>query len=142
MFPSRAALVAVFKRFLEVKLHRVDELATRPLHHHLVTTEIRGRQQFEIFGNAIELQTVILPDSQDTRGCFRIRAVDVLEDRIFGRGDADESILVLLRTRGALFVLLALIERDHACTETETDELMTAADREHRSFCFADKRGE
>src|SRR5689334_24697928 len=84
---------------------------------------------------------MILPDTQDACGRFRIRAVDVFEDRIFRRGDADETILVLLRTCRALFVLLALVECNDACAETQTHELMTAADCEYGSFRLVDKPG-
>src|SRR6185503_10603486 len=122
-----------------MKLDRVDQLAVSALHHHLVAAEIRGCEKVESFGNAIELQAVILPDAQDTRGPFGIRAVDVFENRIFGFGNADEAILVLLRPRRALFVLLELVECDHACAKTQTDELVTAADGEHWCFCLANE---
>src|SRR5690349_12974943 len=139
MLPARAALVPVFKRFFEMKLDRVDQLPVSALHHHLVAAEIRRREQLESCRNAIELQAVILPDTQDTRGRIRFRAVDVFENRIFGLGDADEAILVFLRPRRALLVLLELVERDHARAKTQTDELMTAADREHRRLRVANE---
>src|SRR6185295_11956933 len=60
MLPTRAVLVPVFKRFLEMKLHGVDQLTVSALHHHLVATEIRRRQKFETIGYAIELQPVVL----------------------------------------------------------------------------------
>src|SRR5690242_3577584 len=122
-----------------MKLHGVDQLAASTLDHHLVATEIRSREQLETFRNAIELQAVVLPDAQDARRRLRIRAVDVFEDRIFRRDDADEAILVLLRPGRALLVLLELVERDHACAETQTDELMTAADRQHGGLRFANE---
>src|SRR5689334_13499711 len=102
-----------------MKLDRVDQLPVSTLHHHLVATEIRRGEQFETFRDAIELQPVILPDAQDARGRFRIRAVDVSEDRIFGSDDANEAILVLQWPRQALLVLLELVERDDACSETQ-----------------------
>src|SRR5262245_24978517 len=139
MFPTRAVLVPVFERLLEVKLHGVDQLPTLTLHHHLVTTEIRSREQLKTFRHAIELQAVVLPDAQDTRRRVRLHTVDVREDWIFRFGDADEAILVFLRSLFTLFVLLEFVERDHACAETQTHELMAAADREHRRLCFANE---
>src|ERR1044072_8595603 len=40
MFPARAALVPVFKRLLEMKLHRIDQLAVAALDHHLIAAEV------------------------------------------------------------------------------------------------------
>src|ERR1044072_7384507 len=40
MFPARAALVPVFKRLLEMKLHRIDQLAVAALDHHLISAEV------------------------------------------------------------------------------------------------------
>src|SRR5215213_10892680 len=102
-----------------MKLDRVNQLPATALHHHLVATEIRRGQQFEAFGNAIELQAVVLPDTQNARGCVRLRAVDVFENWIFRLGDADEAILVLLRPRSALLVLLELVECYHARAKTQ-----------------------
>src|SRR5688572_19236341 len=82
MLPTRAALVPVFERFLEMKLHGVNQLSLTALHHHLVTTEIRRRQQFETFRNAIELQPMVLPHAKNARRCLRVSKVDVLENRI------------------------------------------------------------
>src|SRR5215213_1419063 len=138
MLPARAALVPVFERLFEMELDRVDHLPLSALHHHLVATEIRRRQQLETFRYAVELQTVILPDTQDACGRFRIR-IDVFENRIFGLRNADEAILILVRPRQTLLVLLEFIERDHACTKTQTNKLMTAADREHWSFGIANE---
>ena len=127
MLPARAVLVPVFERLLEVKLHGIDQLPVVSLHHHLVTTEIRSREQLKSFRHAIELQAVILPDAQDTRGRRRLHAVDVREDWIFRFGNANEAILVLVRSLQALFVLLEFVESDHARAKTQTDELMAAA---------------
>src|ERR1051325_8189549 len=131
MLPARAVLVPVFERLLEMKLHRVDQLPVRALHHHLVATEIRRREQLETFRHAIELQAVILPHAQDARRRSGFHAVDVFKDWILRLDDANETILVLLRALCTLLVLLELVERDHARAETQSDELMTAADREH-----------
>src|SRR5262249_49560067 len=140
MLPARAVLVPVFKRLLEVKLHRVDQLPVAALHHHLVATEIRSCEQFESFRHAIELQTVILPNTQDARGRVGIHAVEVREDRIVRLGDANETILILLRALESLLVLLEFVERDHTRAKTQSNELMTAADREHRRLRFANER--
>jgi len=67
---------------------------------------------------------------------------DVREDWIFRLDDANEAILVLLRALQSLFVLLELVERDHAGAKTQADELMTAADREHRRSRLANERAE
>ena len=64
VFPTRAALVPVFERLFQVKLHRVDKLPVRAFDHHLVPAEIGSGEELETFGHAIELQTVILPDAQ------------------------------------------------------------------------------
>src|SRR6185436_5861007 len=125
MLPARAAVVPVFKRFLEVELDRGYQLPVAAFDHHLVATEIRRREQFEAVWDAIALQAVTLPDAHDTRRRFRIRAVDVFEDRICGIGDADEAILVLLRPRQTLLVLLKLVKRNHARAKAEADKLMT-----------------
>src|SRR5215213_9632550 len=122
-----------------MKLDRVDQLSTSALHHHLVAAEIRRREKLESFRDAIELQAVILPDAQDPRRSFRIRAVDVFEDRIFGIGDPDEAVLVFLRSRRTLLVLLELVERDHARAKTQTDKLMTTAYGEYRNLCLANE---
>src|SRR4051794_22590606 len=108
MLPARAALVPVFKRLLQVKLNRVDQLAVAALHHHLVAAEIRSRQQLKVSGHAIELQAVILPDVQNVstlRLEYRLADADVFEDRIGWLGDAYVAILILQRPRRTLLVL-------------------------------------
>src|SRR5262245_2407666 len=115
MLPARAVFIPVFERLLEMELHRVDQLPVTTLHHHLVSAEIRSGEQLESFRHAIELQSMILPDTQDARRRLRIHAVDVRKDWIVWFGNADEAILVLLRSLEALFVLLEFVKRDHAC---------------------------
>src|SRR6185295_18151054 len=85
MFPTRAALVPVFKRFLEMKLDRVDQLAIAAFDHHLVAAEVRRRQQLETLRHAIELQSVVLTNVQDVRTARFFRRFtngDVREDGI------------------------------------------------------------
>src|ERR1041385_1617071 len=142
MLPARPVLVPIFERLLEMKLHGVNQLPLSALHHHLVATEIRRREQLESFRHAIDLQSMVLPDAQDTRRRLRIHAVNVREDRIFRLGDTNEAILVLLRSLQALLVLLEFVECDHSCSKTQADELMTAADREPRRLRLANERAE
>src|SRR6185295_4199737 len=85
---------------------------------------------------------MVLPDSQNARRQIRIRAVDVLEDRIGRLGNANEAILILKRARDALLVLFESVERHHARAETHTNELVTTADREHRCLSRANKVAE
>ena len=67
MFPACPALVPVFKRLLQMKLHCVDQLTVAAFHHHLIAAKIRGGEEFETGGYLIKLKTVILPDAQDAR---------------------------------------------------------------------------
>src|SRR5687768_6635083 len=67
VLPTRARLIPIFERLLKVELYRVDQLTLIALHHHLVPAQVRGREKFESVGHLIELQPVILPDSEDTR---------------------------------------------------------------------------
>src|ERR1044072_1660116 len=85
---------------------------------------------------------MILPNPQNARGLIRIRAVDVLEDRIRRLCNPNEAILVLERARDALLVLFEFVERHHSRTETQTNELMTTADRKHRCLSRASKVAE
>src|SRR5829696_2322658 len=142
MFPTRAALVPVFKRFLEMKLDGIDQLTVSALHHHLVTTEIRRRQQFEALRYTIELQPVVLPHAKNAPRRLRVRTVDVLENRIRRIGDAHKAILVLLRSCCALLVLLQLVEREHARAKTQSNQLVPATDRENRSLGLTNKDAE
>ena len=77
MLPARATLVPVFEGFFEMKLDRVDQLTISSLHHHLVATEIRRREEFEALWYAIELQPVVLPHAQNPRHRLRFSTVDV-----------------------------------------------------------------
>src|SRR6266404_9335367 len=61
------------------------------------------------------------------------------EDWISGIGNAYKTILVFLRSVLPLFVLLELVERNHAGTETQADELVSATYRKHRNSCTANK---
>src|SRR6267378_801364 len=61
------------------------------------------------------------------------------EDWISRIGNAHKTILILLRSIIPLFVLLEFVERNHAGTETQTDELMSAAYCKHRNSCTANK---
>ena len=65
VLPTGAALVPVFERFFEVKLHRINQLVINAANHHLIATEVRSCQQPKAVGNAIQLQSVILPNAQD-----------------------------------------------------------------------------
>ena len=40
VFPARAAVVPVFKRLFEMKLHRIDQLVAVALDHHLVSAKV------------------------------------------------------------------------------------------------------
>src|SRR5829696_5009214 len=122
-----------------MELHRINQLSVSALHHHLVATEVRRRQKLKSVGHAIELQAVVLPDAKDAWRRVRIGAVDVRKDRIARLGNANEAILILLRTTVSLLVLLELIERDHARAKTQTNQLVPAADCKHGSFSLDDK---
>ena len=87
MLPTRAVLVPVFERFLQMKLNAVDQLALGAFDHHLVFGEIGSRQQLEIIGYPVELKAVILPHAQDPSFfCVflpdaRLRIIDAAKDR-------------------------------------------------------------
>src|SRR5919199_6341749 len=55
----------VLERLLQVELHGVDELPVRALDHHLVAAQVGRGEQAEAFGDAVELEAVVLPDAQD-----------------------------------------------------------------------------
>src|ERR1700741_732097 len=93
----------------------------------------------ESFRHTIELQSVVLPDTQNARRTL-IGAIDVFEDRIGRLGDANEAVLIFKRTSDALLVLLELVQRHYARAEAQTNQLMPAADRKHRCLGLANKR--
>ena len=125
-----------------MKLDRVDQLSTGALDHHLIAAEIRSREQLETFRNAIELQPVVLPYVQDVRATRIVRCLanrDVGKDGIVEFLDANVALLVLERASGSLLVLLEFVERHDSGAEAQADELMAAANREDRNFCFANE---
>src|SRR4051794_16787150 len=71
------------------------------------------------------LARVILPDA-------RFRIIYAEEDWIFRLDDADKAILVFRNTIRPPFFLLLLIECQYASPEAQTNQLMAAADSEHR----------
>ena len=128
MFPARGAgLVPVLEGFFEVELHGVDELPVAAFDHHLIAAEVGGGEKFEMFGDMIELQSMILPDAQDAGfdGVILPDAgfavADALEDRVGGIGDADEAVLILEGAANAVLVLFVMIERDDLRPETHAD---------------------
>src|SRR5438045_2526616 len=91
---------------------------------------------------------MILPDAQDTALARVIlpdpglRIVDAGEDWIFRLDDAHEAILIFSHPiRSPLFLLL-LIERYHARAKTQSDQLMPAANTQHRASGCMDEIGE
>ncbi len=61
------------------------------------------------------------------------------EDWISRIGNAHKAILIFLRSIIPLFVLLEFVERNHAGTETQADELVSATYGKHRNSCIANK---
>src|SRR5258708_11293323 len=148
MFPTSAALIPVFKRFFEMKLDGVDQLAIRSLNHHLISAEIRSCEQSETSRNRIELQTVILPYSQDAAlFCIvlphlRLRVVNFGKNRILRLDDANQAILILNHPVVAALTLFLTIESYYPRAETQADHLMAATDTEHWNGRHSDKLGE
>src|SRR5436190_17310108 len=117
MLPARAALVPILEGFLQMKLDRVDQLAVRATHHHLIPAQIRRCQQLEAFGHPIELQTMVLPDTKNARIYFRLAVRQAMKDWIFECRDADETVLILDRPVLALFMLFHFVQRYHTGAE-------------------------
>ena len=139
MLPTSGIAVPIFKRFFQMKLDRVNHLMAGSLDHHLIAAKIRSSKKRETLRHAIELQSVILPDAQDTAFARVIlpdsgfRIVDAGKDWIFRLDDTHEAILIFSHTiRAALFLLL-LIERYHPRAKAQSDQLVTAANTEHRN---------
>src|SRR5205085_6041058 len=116
--------------------------------HHLIATEVGGGDQLEACGHVVELEAVILPDAQPPR-LFRVvlpetrlRVFHARKDRIIQIGDEDEAILILEGAARAVLVLRLIIERDDVRAEAQADQLMSAADAEHRRARLADEAGE
>src|SRR6266851_4557591 len=61
------------------------------------------------------------------------------EDWISRIGNAHKTILIFLGSILPLFVLLEFVERNHAGTETQADELVAATYGKHRNSCAANK---
>ena len=61
------------------------------------------------------------------------------KDRIVRISDPNKTILILLPSILALLVLFELVERDHSRAKTQTHQLVTATDREHRNLSCANK---
>ena len=122
-----------------MELDGVDELIVRTLDHHLVATQVRAGQQLKPFRNAIELQSVILPDAQNatlTRVVLpnaRLGIVDTGEDWIFRFDDAHKPILILSDAIGAALFLFLLVEGENASAEAQANQLMTTANAEYWS---------
>src|SRR5919199_475432 len=138
----------VLERLLQVELHGVDELPFSALDHHLVAAQVGRGEQVEARGHAVELEAVVLPDPQDG-GLVRVvrpRAGAALayaaEDGVCGVGDAYEAVLVLELPALAPLGGLQVVERDAARAEAEADELVSAADAEHRDLRPHDPAGE
>ena len=119
MLPTSGIAVPIFKRFFQMKLNRVNHLIAGSLDHHLIAAQIGSSEKRETLGHAIELQSMILPDAQDTAFARVIlpdsgfRIVNAGEDWIFRLDNAHEAILVFSNAiRSALFLFL-LIERYH-----------------------------
>src|SRR5215813_7380107 len=88
---------------------------------------------------------MILPYAQNAPfpGVFlpngRLRVVHPGEDWICRLDNADESILIFVWAVLALFVLFQPAKRNDARAETQTNQLMTAADSQHWNACRANK---
>lgn len=134
MFPPGSALIPVFKRFFQVELHGVDQLALSPFDHHLIAAEVGGGQQLKPCRNAVELQAVILPHTQHARlrRDLRRRFVNASEDWVVWFNNTDKAILIFQRPIFPLLVLLQTIERHDASAEAKPDKLMSTANCEHR----------
>src|SRR6266550_3988805 len=113
MLPTGGIAVPIFKRFLQMKLDRVNHLIAGSFDHHLIAAEIRSSKQLETVRHTIELQPMILPDAQDPafarvvlpNSGFRI--VDSGKDWILRLNDSHEPVLVFGDAiRPALFLLL------------------------------------
>src|SRR5437764_6804474 len=139
MLPASRIAVPVFEGLFEMELDGVNELIVRTLDHHLVATQVRAGQQLKPFRNAIELQSVILPDAQNatfTRVILpnaRLGIVNAVEDWIFRFDDAHKPILILGDAIGAALFLFLLVEGENASAAAQANQLMTTADAEHWS---------
>src|SRR5450432_350822 len=128
-----------------MKLDRINQLIVYSAHHHLIATKVRGCQQVEPIGNAIQLQSVILPDTQNT--CFSrvilpetgFRIAQAKKDRIARLSDADEAVLILNRTVLSLFMLLQLVESHDARSKAQPNQLMPATNCQDRNSCLPDE---
>src|SRR5438270_437143 len=139
MLPASRIAMPVFEGLFEMELDGVDELIVRTLDHHLVATQVRAGQQLKPFRHPIELQSVILPDAQNatlTRVILpnaRLGIVDTGEDWIFRFDDAHKPILIFGDAIRAALLLFLLVESEHASAEAQANQLMTAANAQHRS---------
>src|SRR5262249_15876142 len=145
MLPTRTVLVPIFKRFLEMKLNRIDELAIRALDHHLIAAKVGSCQKVKTVRYTVELQAVVLPNTQNAGRLRRFPSVLALngmhsgKDRIRRINYANESILVLGWSVCSLFVLFKLIKSNDARSKAETDELMSTADSQDGYVYLADE---
>ena len=95
-----------------MELNAIDQLVVAAFDHHLILAKVRSRQEREAVGHAIELQAVVLPDSQDASlPCVilpdvRVRIVDAAKYRIAGVGDAHQTVLIF---SDAIVAALALL---------------------------------
>jgi len=55
-----------------MKLDRVDELAFGTFDHHLITAKVRSSQEFKTIRYAVQLETMILPDSKNASALLLI----------------------------------------------------------------------
>src|SRR5947209_1077400 len=128
----------VLKRFFEVELDGVDELALVALDHHLVAAAVGCGEQSEAFGHAVKLESVVLPDAQVQSRCrvvvprAGVALAYVSEDGIVRFGDAYVAVLVFKLAPVASLARLKIVERDATRAERDADELVAAADAEHR----------
>src|SRR5437763_15001306 len=111
MLPASRIAMPVFEGLFEMELDGVDELIVRTLDHHLVATQVRAGQRLKPFRNAIELQSVILPDAQNATlrrvvlPNARLGILDTGEGWIL-RVDAALKPILILRAAGCVALLL------------------------------------
>src|SRR5262245_44170962 len=137
MLPACSVAVPILEGFFQMKLDGVNELVVRTFDHHLIPAKIRARQQLKSSRDAIKLQSVILPDAQNSSFTrvvlphLRLRIVDSGKNWIFRFDDANEAVLILSDAIATALLLFLLVQCNYAGPETETDQLMASANSEH-----------
>src|SRR5215510_6574919 len=137
MLPACPVAVPILEGFFQMKLDGVNKLVVRTVNHHLIPAKIRAREQLKSSRDAIKLQSMILPDAQNasfTRVVLpdlRLGIVNSRENRIFRFDDANKTVLILSDAIATALRLFLLVQCNYAGPETETDQLVAAANSEH-----------